>query len=212
MRLIHLAEFAAECRVSPQSVRKAAERYSFSITKGMVDADCQGAIAYRTHATTQRHVAWHDKSARKRKLEAKAAARTVDAPAPSRLAAVATIQPVAPFAEQRDDEPREYLTHLEAIVLVNDVAAFMASCVETDVMSVSIVPGHKTPDMEPEHMAYVRRIIKAVRSERTNTKAEKKVIDILRKTWGKMSERARAAALELPLSAGARDLVRAALG
>jgi hypothetical protein len=41
--------------------------------------------------------------------------------------------------------------------------------------------------------------------------APAKVIDILRKTWGKMSERARTAALELPLPREARALVDEAL-
>ncbi len=41
--------------------------------------------------------------------------------------------------------------------------------------------------------------------------ARAKVIDIVRKTWKKMSDPARAAALELPLPAGARALVEAAL-
>jgi hypothetical protein len=178
MRLIHLAAFAEECKVSPQSVRKAADRYSFSITKGMVDADCQGATAYRTHVTTQRHVAWHDKSTRKQKLEAKAAARTADAP--SSPLSVVSAGLVSPSAEQHDDDPKENLTHLEAIVLVNDVAALLASSVECDVMHIDAYPGQKTPFVDPDQLAYVKRIVKAVRSERTNAKAEKKVIDILR--------------------------------
>jgi hypothetical protein len=41
---------------------------------------------------------------------------------------------------------------------------------------------------------------------------EKKIIDILRRTWKKMSERGRAAAMELPLKAEARRLVEMALG
>jgi hypothetical protein len=41
---------------------------------------------------------------------------------------------------------------------------------------------------------------------------EGKVIEILRKTWSKMSERARAAALVLPLGARERALVDRALG
>jgi Domain of unknown function (DUF4202) len=40
---------------------------------------------------------------------------------------------------------------------------------------------------------------------------EQKVIDILRRTWKKMSERGRAAAMELPLKAEARRLVEMAL-
>ncbi len=40
---------------------------------------------------------------------------------------------------------------------------------------------------------------------------EQKVIDILRRTWKKMSDRGRAAALELPLPAEARRLVEKAL-
>lgn len=41
--------------------------------------------------------------------------------------------------------------------------------------------------------------------------ADEKVVDILRKTWGKMSERGRAAALALPLSGRAKALVERAL-
>ena len=41
---------------------------------------------------------------------------------------------------------------------------------------------------------------------------EEKVIDILRKTWRKMSEQGQAAALELPLSEEAKVLVGKALG
>jgi hypothetical protein len=41
---------------------------------------------------------------------------------------------------------------------------------------------------------------------------EDKAIDILRKTWGKMSERGHEAALALPLSERGRDLVARALG
>ncbi len=40
---------------------------------------------------------------------------------------------------------------------------------------------------------------------------EQKVIDILRRTWKKMSDRGRAAAMELPLPAEARRLVEKAL-
>jgi hypothetical protein len=42
--------------------------------------------------------------------------------------------------------------------------------------------------------------------------APEKTIDILRKTWGKMSEAGRAAALDLNLPAGVRALVEKALG
>jgi hypothetical protein len=38
-----------------------------------------------------------------------------------------------------------------------------------------------------------------------------KVVDIIRKTWGKMSERGHARALELPLSSHASSLVARAL-
>ncbi len=41
---------------------------------------------------------------------------------------------------------------------------------------------------------------------------QEKVIDILRKTWRKMSEKGQAAALKLPLSKEAKDLVGKALG
>ena len=40
---------------------------------------------------------------------------------------------------------------------------------------------------------------------------DEKVVDILRKTWGKMSEKGRAAALELPLHPTVRELVDRAL-
>lgn len=41
---------------------------------------------------------------------------------------------------------------------------------------------------------------------------EEKVIDILRKTWRKMSEKGQAAALELPLSEASKGLISKALG
>jgi hypothetical protein len=41
---------------------------------------------------------------------------------------------------------------------------------------------------------------------------DEKVIDIVKKTWGKMSERAHELALSLPLSGRPLDLVKQALG
>jgi hypothetical protein len=41
---------------------------------------------------------------------------------------------------------------------------------------------------------------------------EEKVIEVVRKTWKKMSERGHEAALGLPFSAGAGEVVKRALG
>jgi hypothetical protein len=67
------------------------------------------------------------------------------------------------------------------------------------------------PDVQTMEDALCLSFLEHELDEFAHKHPDDKVIDILAKTWRKMSERARALALELPLSAEALRLVQAAL-
>ena len=67
------------------------------------------------------------------------------------------------------------------------------------------------PDVQTMEDALCLVFLEHEAAEFAEKHPEEKVIDILRKTWRKMSERGRAAALALPLQSGVRALVERAL-
>jgi hypothetical protein len=70
---------------------------------------------------------------------------------------------------------------------------------------------HTNPDVQTMEDALCLSFLEHELDEFSSKHEDDKVVDIIRKTWGKMSERGHARALELPLSSHASSLVARAL-
>jgi hypothetical protein len=81
------------------------------------------------------------------------------------------------------------------------------------VRSINLKQGLRTnPDVQAMEDALCLAFLEYELDEFADKHPDDKLIDIIRKTWGKMSERAHARALELPLSSRSSSLVSRALG
>jgi uncharacterized protein DUF4202 len=81
------------------------------------------------------------------------------------------------------------------------------------VRSINLKQGLRTnPDVQTMEDALCLAFLEHELDEFAGKHADDKVVDIIRKTWGKMSERGHARALELPLSTRSSSLVSSALG
>jgi uncharacterized protein DUF4202 len=80
------------------------------------------------------------------------------------------------------------------------------------VRQINLKSGLRTnPDVQTMEDALCLSFLEHELDEFSGKHADDKVVDIIRKTWGKMSERGHARALELPLSSRAASLVARAL-